>query len=227
MQRAESQQREPGHQQDWMHEQDPRAARPQAHVEQLANRSAPGPNGEVGPLRRKLWRYHGNPRREKARTARPLTWPPSCDAAPRPAHPRRASLGASIATPWAPPREQLQERCARQGRREHIALRPADAAFAQMLHLLEGLHTLGDDLHPHVAREAHQRLDDRRGISFSIKSIDEHLVDLDEIDAELEHVGQAAVTGAEIVDPDVHAEPLQRRDDAPRDRRDCRAPGAR
>ena len=62
-----------------------------------------------------------------------------------------------------------------------------------------------------------QGFDDRGGIPFSIKSIDEDLVDLDEIDAELEHVGQAAVTGADIVDPDAHAEPLQCRDDAPCD----------
>ena len=44
--------------------------------------------------------------------------------------------------------------------------------------------------------------------------VDEHLVDLDDVDAELEHVGQAAVAGADVVDRDAHAEALQGGDDA-------------
>ena len=46
--------------------------------------------------------------------------------------------------------------------------------------------------------------------------VDEHLVDLDVVDAELEHIGQAAVAGADIVDRNLAAEFLQRRDHAPR-----------
>ena len=112
--------------------------------------------------------------------------------------------------------QQFEERGTRQRRREHVALRLADAAFAQVLHLLEGLDPLGDDLHAHVAPEADQRLDDRGRIAFGADRIDEHLVDLDEVDAELEHVGEPAVPGADIVDPDMHAEPLQRGDHAAR-----------
>src|SRR5688572_16752105 len=40
-------------------------------------------------------------------------------------------------------------------------------------------------LHAHVVRRAHQGSNDHGGISFRLNGIDEHFVDLDEIDASL------------------------------------------
>ena len=85
-----------------------------------------------------------------------------------------------------------------------------------MLDLLEGLHPLGDNFQAHVASKAYQRVQDGGGITFSSNGINKHLVNLDEVDAELEHVGQPAVTGAEIIDPDTQTEALQCGDHAAR-----------
>ena len=73
--------------------------------------------------------------------------------------------------------------------RKDKALRRTDAVVAQVDDLLEILHALGDDLHPQIAREIHQRLDDRLRMRLGADRIDEHLVDLDDVDAELEDIG--------------------------------------
>ena len=70
--------------------------------------------------------------------------------------------------------------------------------------LLEILHALGDDFHAHVVSQIDQRLDDRRRIAIDADGVDKHLVDLDDIDAELEHVGKATMAGADIVDRTAH-----------------------
>ncbi|MSP33253.1 MAG: hypothetical protein EXR03_10650 [Pseudolabrys sp.] len=64
-------------------------------------------------------------------------------------------------------------------------------------------------------REVDQGLDDGGGVAVGADGVDEHLIDLDDVDAELEHVGQPAVTGAgaDVVDGDAHAEPLEGGDD--------------
>src|SRR5262249_16454479 len=46
--------------------------------------------------------------------------------------------------------------------------------------------------------------------------VDEHLVDLDDVNAELEDMRQAVVACADVVERDLAAEPLQRGDDATR-----------
>ena len=84
------------------------------------------------------------------------------------------------------------------------------------MHLLESLDALGHHIHAHVVREIDQRLDDGGGVAVGADGIDEHLVDLDDVDAELEHVGEPAVAGADIVDGDAHAQTLQRGDDLAR-----------
>src|SRR6185312_2700038 len=96
--------------------------------------------------------------------------------------------------------DQLQEGAARQGRREDVALRRANADFAQVHDLLEVFHTFGNDVHAHVVGEVDQSLDDGGRVAVGADGIDEHLVDLDDVDAELEHVGQPAVAGADVVD---------------------------
>ena len=45
--------------------------------------------------------------------------------------------------------------------------------------------------------------------------VDEYLVDLDDVDAELEHIGQPAVAGPDVIDGDAHAKPLESRDGLP------------
>ena len=57
-----------------------------------------------------------------------------------------------------------------------------------MHHLLEALDALRDHVHPRVLREVDERSDDGVGVAVGAERIDEHLVDLDDVDAELEHV---------------------------------------
>lgn len=78
-----------------------------------------------------------------------------------------------------------------------------------MLHLLERLDALSDHVHAHVLREIDQRSDDGVGMVVDADGIDEHLVDLDDIDTELQHIAQSAVTSADVVDGYAHAEALQ------------------
>ena len=58
--------------------------------------------------------------------------------------------------------------------------------------------------------------DDLGRVVLGQDAVDEHLVDLDRVGAELEHVGQAAVAGADIVDRDTASEFLQAGDDPAR-----------
>ena len=111
-------------------------------------------------------------------------------------------------------RQQFEKGRARQRRREHIALRRADAALAQRNHLLERLDALGDDVHAHVARKIDQGFDDGHRGGFVPERVDEHLVDLDDVDAELEHVGQTGMPCPDVVDRNLDSQSLQSRDHA-------------
>ena len=51
--------------------------------------------------------------------------------------------------------------------------------------LLETLDALGDDFHAHVLRKINQRLDDGVGVAVGADRVNEHLVDLDDVDAKL------------------------------------------
>src|SRR5262245_47978797 len=75
--------------------------------------------------------------------------------------------------------------------------------------LLEILDALRDHIHAHVACKIDERLDDGRRIPVSTDGVDKHLVNLDDIDAELKHVGKTAVTGAHVVDRYANAETLK------------------
>src|SRR5262249_57107182 len=85
----------------------------------------------------------------------------------------------------------------------------------QMHNLLEILDALGNHIHAHVARKIDKCLDDGRRIAISTDGIHEHLVNLDDINTELQHVGQAAMACAHIIDCDANAETLQGRDGLP------------
>ena len=62
---------------------------------------------------------------------------------------------------------------------------------------------------------ARSSLNDRGRVAVGADGIHEHLVDLDDIDAKLEHIGKAAVAGADVVDGDPHAQSLQGSNDLP------------
>src|SRR5262245_26334372 len=96
--------------------------------------------------------------------------------------------------------EQLEERRQRQRRRKHVALRQADALVAQMCHLLEAFNALGHDVHAHAAGQLDERIDDRRRVALGADGIDEQLVDLDDVDAELQQIRETAVAGSDVVD---------------------------
>src|SRR5262249_29872950 len=92
----------------------------------------------------------------------------------------------------------------------------AHAKLPQMHHLLEILDAFCHHIHAHVARQVDERFDDGGGIAVGADRIHEHLVDLDDVDPELEHVGKAAVAGADVIDRDTHAKALQRSNNLPR-----------
>src|SRR5262245_20027126 len=92
--------------------------------------------------------------------------------------------------------DKLKERASRKRRGEHVTLRGAHAKRPQMHHLLEILDAFGHHIHAHVARKIDERFDDGGGIAVRADSIHEHLVDLDDVDPEREHVGKPAVPGA-------------------------------
>src|SRR5262245_2919375 len=85
-----------------------------------------------------------------------------------------------------------------------------------MHHLLEIPDAFGHHIHAHVARKIDERFDDGGGIAVGADRIHEHLVDLDDVDPELEHVGKPAVPSADIVDRDSHTKALQGGNSLPR-----------
>src|SRR3954470_23555614 len=105
---------------------------------------------------------------------------------------RRAIKASSVGTSRLAERvrglHELPELRAGKRTREGIALGEENAAVAQVLHLLDVLDAFGEDLHAHAVCQFDQRLDDRRGIALRSNGIDEHLVDLDAVSAELEKV---------------------------------------
>src|SRR5204863_10199166 len=56
-----------------------------------------------------------------------------------------------------------------------LTLRLADAALAQVLHLLERLDPLGNEIQAHVAPERDEGVDDGGGMAFGSDRVDEHL----------------------------------------------------
>src|SRR5262245_50245261 len=112
--------------------------------------------------------------------------------------------------------DELKERGYRKRRGEYVALRGAHAKRPQVHHLFEILDAFGDHIHAHVARKVDERFDDGGGIAIGADSIHEDLVDLDDVDPELEHVGQPAVAGADVIDRDTHTKALQGGNDLPR-----------
>src|SRR6202008_2430373 len=85
----------------------------------------------------------------------------------------------------------------------------AHAERAQVHDLLEILHALGNHVHAHVPRQIDQRLDDGGRVTVGADGIHKHLVDFDDVDTKLEHIGKPAVAGADVVDGDAHAQSLQ------------------
>ena len=74
--------------------------------------------------------------------------------------------------------------------------------------LLEGFHTLGNDLHFQVVAERDDGARDH-GMAVVQAAAQEGPVDLDEVDREFLQVAQARITGAEVVDRQAHAQRLQ------------------
>src|SRR4029077_4897029 len=94
-------------------------------------------------------------------------------------------------------------------RGEDVSLRQTHAERAQVHHLLEIFDAFGDHIHAHVARKIDQGFDNGCRVAIGADGIHEYLVDLDDVDAKLEHVRKPAVAGTDIVDCNAHAETLQ------------------
>src|SRR4029079_10328943 len=92
---------------------------------------------------------------------------------------------------------------------EDVTLSRAHAKRTQVHNLLEIFDPLRNHIHAHVACEIDKRLDDSRRVAISADGVHEHLVNLDDIDTELQHIGKTAVTGPYIVDCNADAETLQ------------------
>ncbi len=110
---------------------------------------------------------------------------------------------------------ELDEGRTRQRGGKDKTLHGADALFAQVDDLFEILHTFGDDVHAQVAGELDQGPDDGLGMRLRLDRFDEQSVDLDDVDAELEDVGEAAMAGADVVEGDPAAKRLQGGNDPP------------
>src|SRR5581483_3433766 len=82
--------------------------------------------------------------------------------------------------------------------------------------LFKTLDTFGDDFHAHVVGEVDQCFDDAHRIVVAADGVDENLVDLDDVDAELQHVRQTGMARPYVVDRHLHAELLDRGDHAAR-----------
>src|ERR1700730_13271625 len=84
-----------------------------------------------------------------------------------------------------------------------------------MHHLFEIFYAFGNHVHAHVPCEIDQRFYDGGGVAVGTDGIHEYLVDLDDINTEFQHVGKSAVAGADVVDGNAHAKPLQCGNDLP------------
>src|SRR5579864_8378415 len=92
--------------------------------------------------------------------------------------------------------------------REEIAL-PGIAVLALELGQLRALlDALGERLQVERLAEAHEDVDEGRRLLRRRHGADEAAVDLDRVDRELAQVGERAVTGAEVVDREAHAQLL-------------------
>ena len=83
---------------------------------------------------------------------------------------------------------QLQKRRCRKRRRKNMPLSRLYPELAQENYLFEALHSFRNDIHAHVASESNQCFDDRDRVAVRSDGIDEDLVDLDEVGAQLEDI---------------------------------------
>eukprot|EP01136_Pigoraptor_vietnamica_P033089 Opistho-1_new@95611 len=98
----------------------------------------------------------------------------------------------------------------RQGRREQEALDLVAAGALQEIALRHRLHTLGDHAQPQRTRHLDHRLRDAGIALVTRQALDEAAVDLELLDRKALQVAEARIAGAEIVDRELHAEPVER-----------------
>lgn len=81
---------------------------------------------------------------------------------------------------------------------------------AQTRGLLDILHAFGGDLDPQAMTERGDRLDDRLGLGVVANLLEETLVDLDAVERERTQIMERRIPSAEVVEHDLHAQRLER-----------------
>ena len=87
---------------------------------------------------------------------------------------------------------------------ESIALRIFAAELIEFDRVGFRFHAFGDDLHPEIMGERHDRAQDDRPCAFPILA-HERLIDLDRIERKSLQIGQGRIAGAEIVEREAGA----------------------
>jgi hypothetical protein len=106
--------------------------------------------------------------------------------------------------------QQFGDDASRNRARIEIALAKAAAHHLQALGLPLRFDALGDDLHAEAVGDPDQRLDDHAAPGAAFDAADEGAVDLDDVDREIQQMGQRGEAGAEIVERDENAPLAQR-----------------
>src|SRR5260370_8267362 len=88
---------------------------------------------------------------------------------------------------------------------EAKALERMNAGRAQEQMLLGGFHALRRDLHAEPPAEAHDRMDDRRGIGGALDIGDEAAIDLQAVEREGAKIEQARIAGPQALHHPTHA----------------------
>jgi len=116
---------------------------------------------------------------------------------------RRARSGSAVLTRrWS---GVVGHRRPRQpGTGQQVTLHQVDLGVAEHLQFLGGLDALGDDAGPDLRGEGGHGTHQRTAIAVSVEVPHQLTVELQEVGRELDHVPQARVAGAGVVDGDPH-----------------------
>ena len=107
----------------------------------------------------------------------------------------------------------LEQRCqliGRKGLREEEALSHLAAELQEPLQLIGSLDAFGHRPEVQDVRELDHGLGERRCLATVVHAVDEGLVHLEDVDREPPQVAQRRVPGAEVVEGQLDAEPLER-----------------
>ena len=91
-----------------------------------------------------------------------------------------------------------------------VSLRQVAVEFLEPIELWFGLHPLGYHFHSQCVRQSNRNPDDDRILLILIDSLNEGLVDLEDVDGEPLQVRQRGVASAEVVDGEFDAESVSR-----------------